>query len=181
MEYLDRSVNFFASRYHDCAQELQSRLEQEVDTSNRLDEFKDKFKTELLARVNKSESDEQRNRYTDFEWQNREANITPYTYRFCLLLGKKHYFKKIMPHERKMAQFLMQRSFASDMVEHAFESTEFQSLLGAATNASDDKISDAVDRLWACGTKLMYSRVDELHLEHLNPYSTAVAESIAAM
>lgn len=70
----------------------------------------------------------EQSKYSDDYFQEK-ANFTPYTYKFCFLIGKKYYFKKILPSEKEMSKFLLDNNRSNQIAEEVIKNEVIQKYL----------------------------------------------------
>lgn len=126
-----------------------------------------------------SEQEEKVNQ-TDITAEELEVSrFTAFTYRFCLLIGARRYFRRIRKHEDGLEHYLRQGGDAEGVANQIFDSLEFADPLTAfAKTVAERRAKQAVDELKTTYMKHALTRHERLNLELINPYSTAVARAI---
>lgn len=174
LEYLDESAGLFKSRYDSCLREFWQLL-----LSNIRERVADKG---FLSQVHSAIVDTtgtQGKRLKDVD----KIDIGGiYTYKFCFLLGKKYYFKHVMPHERKLSEFITNPAYEHNLAVDACKDGEIHQALTDLLRVIDArdsvKLKQDLESISHLANKFIGSRI-ETDMEHcVHPYSVRIAESI---
>lgn len=116
----------------------------------------------------------EQSKYSDDYFQEK-ANFTPYTYKFCFLIGKKYYFKKILPSEKEMSKFLLDNNRSNQIAEEVIKNEVIQKYLSQIDQANMDEILLNIKNEV---TKQISQKHVEDNKRFMNSYSVKLAEAI---
>jgi len=107
------------------------------------------------------------------------SRFSAFTYRFCLLIGARQYFRTAGRYEKDFARYVLDANDTERLAAEAFGSSD---VAGEVTDFAI-KISlrsprEGVHHLRTAYMRLALRREERMNLELVNPYSTAVAKAI---
>jgi hypothetical protein len=104
-----------------------------------------------------------------------DANWSPYTYKFAFLLGKKRYFKYLLPLENKIEKEYLNDKVRIDFVRQLIDKILNDRNFKENMISNDaDKINDALDN-----TEVLVARShNDFQFKYFNPFNTKLAELI---
>ena len=169
MEFLGKIENFSYYQINEYETKFYEKLKDWAKHNLSNKEILSKFSKELETIFQQKQS-----LYSDDYFQ-KNANISPYTYKYCFLIGKKYYFKKSLTLENKMAQFLLNNERSTQIADVIIKSRPVQALL---SDLNIENILEILSNIKKESVKQIIQKHQEDNLKFLNPYGTKVAEAI---
>lgn len=166
MEYLNVKMNDFEYEYKKFTISILHELKQSeiiLNNSNRHIQI-----AQIEQRINHLQT--QLDNFND-----NDINWSPYTYRFAFLLGKKKYFKKILPLENIITNELTSKNKYNKLKSETITKiTQNNNLKEALNQISITSINKAIDDI----ESMIVTDYNNYHYLLFNPFSTKIANLI---
>ena len=117
---------------------------------------------------------------TDYDdnWYETKADFTPYTYKFCFLIGARYYFKHIQPLENELTNYLLDNSRHERTINKIISKIECAKEI---TNLSISNIDEIISSIKESYSKEIITIHQKENMKHFNKYSNKIADKIDKM